>query len=150
MCVANVIGSIAQYLTEVKIPLYTSRVQAGFPSPADDHIEEPIDLNTLLIHDKESTYIVEVEGDSMEGANITSRSRLVVDKSLIPENGDIIVAVVNGELTTKHFVTHLGKIYLVPNSKNPVYKKIEINESHSFQVWGVVTQILTKPKSLFR
>ena len=76
-------------------------VVAGFPSPAEQHLEPPLDLNALLVKRPAATYFVRVEGDSMIGAGIHDKDLLVVDRSLTPANGDIIIAAVGGEFTVK-------------------------------------------------
>ena len=78
------------------IPIFTSRVQAGFPSPADDHLEDTLDLNTHLIHHKEATFFVKAPGASMIGAGIQQGDILIVDKSLSANSGKIVIAVVDG------------------------------------------------------
>ena len=87
--------------TELLIPIFTSRVQAGFPSPADDHLEDTLDLNTHLIHHQEATFFVKAQGDSMIGAGIHQGDILIVDKSLTPKSGKIVIAVVDGKIIGK-------------------------------------------------
>src|SRR4030042_6039051 len=87
--------------TKVKLPLYISRIKAGFPSPADDYIEKELDLNEYLIKHPAATFFVRVEGNSMIDAGIHSGDILIVDKSLEAKNNKIVIAVVNGELTVK-------------------------------------------------
>ena len=85
--------------TRVICPLFTCGVSAGFPSPAEDHIDQKLDLNDLLIKHPASTYFVRVAGDSMINASINNEDILVVDRSLEATNGKIIIAIINGELT---------------------------------------------------
>ena len=98
--------------TELSIPIFTSRVQAGFPSPADDHLEDTLDLNTHLIHHKEATFFVKAQGDSMIGAGIQQGDILIVDKSLTAKSGKIVIAVVDGEFTVKRLHKYKGNITL--------------------------------------
>jgi DNA polymerase V len=128
------------------IPLYGEQVKAGFPSPADDYIEEKIDLNELLIPHPLSTFFVRVDGDSMIDAFIPPKAMLVVDRSKTAKNRDIVVAVLNGEFTVKYLRKNEHKCWLVPANKK--YREIEITEEMNMQVWGVVTSIIADPKTL--
>ena len=135
------------YSSAIKIPLVTSNVPAGFPSPADDYIEDVIDLNKHLVNHPNATFFVKVKGDSMEGANINDGDILIVDRSLNAKSGSIVIAVVDGELTVKR-LKQLSKgsskeIFLVPENNN--YPDIAII-SDRFEVWGVVSYIIHKAK----
>ena len=126
---------------EMFIPLFASAIPAGFPSPADDYIENQLDLNQHLIQHPAATFFVRVEGLSMIGAGIHHGNILVVDRSLEPKDGDIVVAVVNGDLTVKRLQRQRGgKVFLVP--ENPVYTPIEITEDMDMMVWGVVVSAI--------
>jgi DNA polymerase V len=127
-------------LEEIRIPFFTNRVQAGFPSPAMDYMEERIDLNKELIKHPLATFIVECEGTSMINAFIPPRAKLLVDRSLTPKNGDIVLAVVNGEFTVKFLKKNEYKCFLVPANKK--YEEIEVTGEMEMQVWGVVTSII--------
>jgi len=127
---------------DVIIPFFSSRVQAGFPSPADDHLEDSLDLNKYLIHHEESTFFVRAQGDSMLGAGIYPGDILVVDKSLDAKNGKIVIAVVDGEFTVKRLQRHQNKITL--KSENPNYKDIDIKKENELTIWGVVTSVIHK------
>ena len=124
-------------------PLFLSRVAAGFPSPADDHIEQRLDLNEYMIKHSAATYFVRVKGDSMIDAGIRDNDVLVVDRSVTARVGSIVVAVVNGEFTLKTLGrTKAGQPLLAPaNSK---YATIELRDGMSFEVWGVVTGSVRK------
>ncbi|MDA0859295.1 MAG: translesion error-prone DNA polymerase V autoproteolytic subunit, partial [Verrucomicrobia bacterium] len=89
--------------TELSLPLFSARVQAGFPSPADDHLERSIDLNEELIRNPAATFFVRVKGESMQDAGIASGDILVVDRSLAPTDRKIVVAMIDGEFTVKRF-----------------------------------------------
>ena len=119
------------------LPFFDVGVAAGFPSPADDFIEHSLDLHELLIDHPAATFFVRVEGDSMQGAGMQSGDILIVDRSLTPQNGKIVVALVNGEFTVKRLKIERQKIYLV--AENPRYSTIEVADESDFQVWGVVT-----------
>lgn len=126
--------------SKVFIKLYSSRVQAGFPSPADDFIERSLDLNEHLISHPSATFFVRVSGDSMIGAGIHHNDILIVDRSLKPKSDSIIIAVLNGELTVKRLKIKENSYSLVP--ENPEYEVIHVNEDMEFQVWGVVTSVV--------
>lgn len=123
---------------------FRNPVKCGFPSPAMDYMEESIDLNEVLIKNRASTFIVENIGDSMVDAFIPPKARLIVDRSISPKNGDVVVAVVNGEFTVKHFKKTEFKCWLMPANKR--YDDIEITPEMEFQVWGVVTFVISETK----
>lgn len=136
------LGSI--YLSNLNLPLFSSRVQAGFPSPADDHLEESLDLNKHLIRHPAATFFVRASGNSMVNAGINNNDILVVDRSLEPKHGDIIIAALNGELTVKRLYAKDNKVVLKP--ENPDYPIIEITEEMEFLIWGVVTSVVHQLK----
>ena len=125
---------------ELSIPIFTSRVQAGFPSPADDHLEDALDLNTHLIHHKEATFFVKAQGDSMLGAGIQQGDILIVDKSLSAKSGKIVIAVVDGEFTVKRLHKYKGNITL--KAENPDFEDIKIGGTDELIIWGVVTSVI--------
>jgi DNA polymerase V len=127
-------------LIEYNLPLFLESVSAGFPSPADDYMEDKLDLNDLLIKNPASTFFVRVVGDSMVNAGINSEDILVVDRSLDPKDGSVVIAVINGDLTVKRLSYANGKIYLVPENNH--FKQIEITKEMSFEVWGVVRSVI--------
>ncbi len=124
------------------LPLFSDRVAAGFPSPADDHLENSLDLNEHLIKHPAATFFVRVEGRSMLGAGIHPDDILVVDRSLEAENGHIVVAAVDGELTVKRLQYRRARLFLEP--ENPDYDPIEITGETDLVVWGVVTNVIHK------
>ena len=128
-----------------KIPLYSSRVQAGFPSPADDYIEAKLDLNEYLIKNPASTFLVKATGDSMIGAGIQEGSILVVDRSIEAKDGCIVIAAINGELTVKRLKKRGKECSLMP--ENPKYKPIKITEEMDGTIWGVVTTTIYDVRS---
>lgn len=119
------------------LPLYAGRIPAGFPSPAEDFLEKQLDLNDYIGGNRASTFLVRVQGNSMENAGIFDGDLLVVDRSVEPENGRIVLGVLNGEFTVKRINREGNKLFLSP--ENPQYKPIEITEEMDFQTWGVVT-----------
>jgi DNA polymerase V len=125
---------------------YSAAVQAGFPSPALDYMEERIDLNKVFVPHPLATFIVECRGDSMINAFIPPKAKLLVDRSLTPKNGDIVLAELDGEFTVKFLKKNDFKCWLVPaNSK---YRDIEISGERVLNVWGVVTAIITETKDV--
>ena len=124
------------------IPLVGSTIAAGFPSPADDFIEEYLDLHQLLVNDAAATFIVRVkkESESMIEAGIHPGDLLVVDRSLTPANKDIVIAVVDGEFTVKELCIKKGLVSLIP--RNSRMKPITFREGQELLVWGVVTSFI--------
>lgn len=119
----------------ISLPVILSDVPAGFPSPADDYIEKNIDLNEWMIDNEIATYIVRVSGNSMND-EIHSGDRLVVDRSLEPRNRDVVIAILNGEMTVKRFVVRERRIFLV--AENSHYSEVEITGECELIIWGVV------------
>ena len=118
-------------------PLYSSKVSAGFPSPADDNLEKSLDLNSYLVKRPAATFFVRVNGDSMINAGINDNDILVVDRSIKPSHGKVIIAVLDGQMTVKRLYKRSGKVILMP--ENNLYKPIEINDETNMEIWGVVT-----------
>ena len=126
--------------TEWARPLFLASVSAGFPSPAEDYIEGRLDLNRYLIKHPAATFFVRVAGDSMIGAGIHPGDILVVDRVLEPQDSNVVIAVIDGELTVKRISQRQGKLFLVPD--NQAYEPLEILEEMEFEVWGVVTSVI--------
>ena len=123
-----------------KLPLFGHRIAAGFPSPADDYVEDRIDLNQHLIRHKEATFFLRVKGDSMLGAGIHDGDLLVVDRALDPVDGKIVIAVLDGELTVKRLERKAGRVRLMP--ENPAYAPIVVQNAQDLIIWGVVTNVI--------
>lgn len=123
-------------------PLMSSRISAGFPSPAQDYIEGKLDLNEFLIVHPASTFFVRVDGYSMQGAGILPDDILIVDRALEATNKHIVIAIVDGELTVKRLQIIGKKYWLVP--ENDEFEPIPIEEGMDFIIWGVVTYIIHK------
>ena len=119
-----------------KIPLLTDSVSAGFPSPADDHTEENIDLNEHLISNPFSTFFLRVKGDSMINAGIKDKDLIIVDKSLTAKPGNIIIAMIDGEFTMKRLSIKNGELYLKAENHN--YPDFRFKNHINVQIWGVV------------
>lgn len=122
------------------VPLYASRISAGFASPADDHLENKLDLNHLLVPRPSATFMLKVEGDSMIGAGIYDGDLLIVDRSETAVNGSIVIAVVHGDLTVKRLKRDASGVWLMP--ENPKYQPIAIGENSDFMIWGCVTHAI--------
>lgn len=133
-------SSLQHFDKQKTIPFYATRVAAGAPLPVDDHVERYLDLNQHLIERPDATFFVRAEGESMINANIYENDILVVDRTIVPTNGKIIIAVVNGELTVKRLELQTDRIRLLP--ENPAYKPIHITEDTNFKIWGVVVHII--------
>jgi DNA polymerase V len=118
-------------------PLYAASVAAGFPSPGDDLVEQPLDLNDLMIDNPTSTFFVRVQGDSMEGARIFDGDVLVVDRSVQAREGMIVVAAVYGELVVKRLQKTSTGLALI--SENVDYAPILIDDTEGVYIWGVAT-----------
>jgi DNA polymerase V len=124
----------------LSLTLFTCPVSAGFPSPAEDYIEGKLDLNQHLIGNPIATFFVRVSGDSMIGAGIHSGDLLIVDRSLEPRDGRVVIAVVDGELLVKRLRISRGKVSL--EAENPGYPALTVREGMGFEVWGVVTSVI--------
>jgi len=122
------------------LPLAGNSVRAGFPSPADDYIEDRLDLNEHLIPHPNATFFVRVSGESMRDAGIQDGDTLVVDRSLDAGHQDIVIATVDGEFTVKQLVFRGKKPWLLPC--NPAYSEIRITEDMDTVIWGVVTAVI--------
>jgi DNA polymerase V len=130
------------------ILFYQAGIKAGFPSPAADYLEDRIDLTKVLIKNQLATFIIECTGDSMINAFIPHKALLVVDRSIEPASGHIVLAVLNGEFTVKFLKKCKTQCWLVP--ANEKYKQIEITPDMEMKVWGVVTHIITDTKELVK
>lgn len=125
---------------EEYIPIFLESVSAGFPSPADDYLEGRLDLNEYLVRNPSATFFLRVTGDSMIDAGIHSGDVLIVDRSLTPRSGSIVIAAIDGELVVKRLKISKNKIYLIPENRQ--YEQIEIKSEMNFEVWGVVTSVI--------
>lgn len=123
-----------------KVPLFNHTIRAGFPSPADDYVADTLDLNEHLMPRKEATFLVTVSGDSMIGVGIHNGDILVVDRSLTPANGKVVIAVLDGQFTVKTLEKKRGKIRLMP--ANSDFEPIEMKDEQELQIWGVVTNVI--------
>jgi DNA polymerase V len=124
------------------VPLAEATVSAGFPSPADDYVETRLDLNKELITNESATFYARVRGDSMKLAGISDGDLLIIDKSKTPQNGSIVVCLVDGDFTVKRLKKMNNKFFLMP--ENQQYRPIEIKQEVPVIIWGVVTYTIKK------
>lgn len=134
------IMELSQLPMLLDLPLFGSKIPAGFPSPADDHLEATIDLNRQYVRHPAATIFVRVQGTSMTGAGIHNGDMLVVDRSLEAHSGSVVIAVINGELTVKRLVIKGDEVWLMP--ENPEFQPLQITEDMGLQVWGVVAHVI--------
>ena len=123
-----------------QLPLYGCAVQAGFPSPADDYMETKLDLSKHLVKNPSATFFVKAAGDSMIKAGIHPGDILIVDRSIEPKSGKVVIAAIDGQLTVKRLHKSRRGTFLVP--ENDEYQPIAITEENEALVWGVVTTVL--------
>ncbi|MFD0750629.1 LexA family protein [Mucilaginibacter calamicampi] len=122
------------------IPILSSKVAAGFPSPADDHLDNALNLNDLLVKHPAATFLVRATGKSMEGVGIFNNDILIVDRSVNPVHGSVVIAAIDGECLVKTFCQEKKKNWL--QSANPNFPLILLEESNSVEIWGVVTGVV--------
>jgi len=134
------IRKLNQLPTLVGVPLFGSKIPAGFPSPADDHLEATIDLNRQFVRHPAATFFVRVKGFSMIKAGIHDGDMLIVDRSLEAQSGSIVIAVVNGDLTLKRLLIDGNGVWLMP--ENPEFQPLQITDGMELQVWGVVAHVI--------
>lgn len=130
----------ARICRPIPLPLFTGKVAAGFPSPADDYIEKTLDLNELLIKKPAATFFARAQGDSMIGAGIHHNDILIVDRSIDPMPGHIVICALNGELTVKRLNRENEQWQL--KAENLAYPDIAIHDDLELVIWGVVTNVI--------
>ena len=123
------------------LPFHLNKVGAGFPSPATDYVEDDIDLNAHLIKNIPSTFLIRVQGKSMNKVGIYNGDLLVVDRSLNPKNFSTVIANVNEELVVKTFVKEKNQSFLTSGSSE-IKNKINLTENPEIVIWGVVTYVI--------
>jgi DNA polymerase V len=124
-------------LIPLEVPFFMSRTPAGFPSPAQDDMEEPIDLGAWLVQHPAASYIMRVDGHSMLGAGINDGDLIVVDRSKAPRAGAIVVALVHGDRTLKRLRHMDGRHWLVPEAEGYPHTLVDEN----VEIWGVVVGV---------
>ena len=123
------------------LPFHLQKVGAGFPSPATDYVEDDIDLNTHLIKNIPSTFLIRAQGKSMNNVEIYDGDLLVVDRSLDPKNFSTVIVNINEELVVKSFLKEKDQSFLTSGSKK-LKDKINLTENHEIFIWGVVTYVI--------
>lgn len=134
----------ADLSTPLELPLAGTAVAAGFPSPAEDHLEVTLDLNRALVRHPEATFYARVKGSSMVDAGIHEGDILVIDRSLDPKEGDIALCFLDGEFTVKRIAREGGELFLMP--ENSDFTPIRIGLESDFRVWGVVTYVIHRSR----
>ena len=132
-------------LSALEIPLFSTCISAGFPSPAEGYLDDKINLQQLLIKNPAATYMLRVRGDSMRDANISEGDILIVDRSLTPSDNQVIIGILNNEFTVKRLVKKQKRYYLQP--ENPAYPAILLSDEIEFKIWGVVIWCIHKIKA---
>jgi DNA polymerase V len=128
----------------LELPQFLTAVSAGFPSPADDHLDGNLDLNAYLIRHPHATFLTRVTGDSMCEAGIHSGDLLIVDRALEATSGHVVVAAIEGELTVKRLIKRQGQVCL--QAANPNYPPIMLHEHSNCTIWGVVVYAIHSVK----
>lgn len=128
-------------LSKLSVRIFTSSVPAGFPSPADDHIEGKLDLNEHLVRRPAATFFVRASGESMKDAGIFDGDLLVIDRSITAKSDDIVIASIHGELTVKRLQQAAYDWLLVP--ANPKFPIIKLDDNDA-EIWGVVTHSIRR------
>lgn len=131
---------LAENPSVFKVPLFAYTVRAGFPSPADDYVADTLDLNDHLMPRKEASFLLRAKGDSMVGAGIHDGDILIIDRSIAPTDGHVVIATLDGQFTVKTLEKKRGKIRLLP--ANPDFEPIELKDEQELQIWGVVTNVI--------
>jgi DNA polymerase V len=122
----------------LRVPMMAWSASAGFPSPAEDYVDRPLDFNELLIEHPAATFAIRIEGDSMTGAGIFPGDIAVVDRARTPVNGSIVLALLDGAFTVKRYRKRSGAIWL--QAENPAYPDLRLTDDSVFEVWGVIAR----------
>ena len=128
-------------IMKVLLPFHLQKVGAGFPSPATDYVEDDIDLNSHLIKNMPSTFLIRVQGKSMNKVGIHNNDLLIVDRSLSPKNFSTVIVNVNEELVVKTFIKEKNQSFLTSGSKE-LKDKINLTENPEIVIWGIVTYVI--------
>lgn len=130
--------------SRVLLPIYLCKVEAGFPSPAENYVEQELDLKEHLIRNSDSTFLVRATGKSMVNVGISPGDILIVDKSLEAKNNSIIIVSIDGELTVKRLIKDNENKKLYLKSENLDYPNIDLKIESDTMIWGVVTYSIHK------
>ena len=128
--------------SDLELQLFDSRIQAGFPSPAQGSFADSVDLNHELINNPAATFCARVIGDSMIDSGINEGDMLIIDRSIEPQDGDIAVCFIDGDFTVKRILINDDEMSLVPANRR--YPVIRVPKESNFVVWGVVSHIIKK------
>ena len=136
-------GDVAAFLTvdarhRANVPLMSVSAACGFPSPADDYIDKPLDFNELLIENPAATFAVRINGESMIGAGLFPDDIAIVNRALHAVDGAVVLALLDGEFTIKRYRKKGARCWL--QAENPAFEDIELNEDSGFEVWGVISK----------
>ena len=136
-------GDVGAFLTvegrsSLRVPMMAWPVACGFPSPAEDYVDRPLDFNELLIEHPAATFAIRIQGESMTGAGIFLGDVAVVDRAREPVNGSIVLALDDGAFTVKRYRLERGAVWL--QAENPAFADTAVSASSSFEVWGVITR----------
>jgi DNA polymerase V len=136
-------GEVGEFLavaatSALRVPLMAWSAACGFPSPAEDYVDRPLDFNELLIKHPAATFAIRIEGDSMTGAGIFPGDIVVVDRAKKPVNGCIVLALLDGSFTIKRYWQKRGAAWL--QAENPTFPDMPLSETSAFEVWGVITR----------
>ncbi len=127
---------LCEHRTHSRVPVFVVRISAGFPSPADDYLDHPLDFNELLIAHPAATFAVRVVGNSMQGVGIFPGDIAVIDRAVTATDGKIILAILDGDFTIKRYRVRAGEAWL--EAAHADFANIPITEDSAFEVWGVV------------
>jgi DNA polymerase V len=136
-------GDVAAFLdiesrTSLRVPMMAWAAACGFPSPAEEYVDRPLDFNELLIEHPAATFAIRIEGDSMTGVGIFPGDIAVVDRAREPVNGSIVLALLDGAFTVKRYRVRDGAVWL--QAENPDYADMPLTDGQTFEVWGVITR----------
>ena len=143
LAAANNRGDVAAFLeveerSRQRVPMMAWSAACGFPSPAEDYVDRPLDFNELLIEHPAATFAIRIEGESMTGAGIFPGDIAVVDRAREPVNGSVILALLDGAFTVKRYRVKDGAVWL--QAENPAFPDMPLSDGQNFEVWGVITR----------
>lgn len=130
------------YASPCPVLVFDAKVSAGFPSPAADYVEGRLDLTGVLVPHPSATFTLRISGHSLTRAGIHDGDLAIVDRSLAPRHDDIVVAVLDGELTAKRLLIRHGRTYLAPDCDDPAYRPLEVTGRPDFEIWGVISSTI--------
>lgn len=136
----NLTFFIPDFENTQELPFISSGIKAGFPSPAADFDGSKINLDNVLVKNREATFYAKASGNSMIGAGIDDGDILVIDKSLEPQNNKVAVCFIDGEFTIKRIKIEKDCVYLMPENKN--YQPIKVTDENELVIWGIVTYVI--------